>query len=251
MRFWICAVSLFLGLSALALAMVDPFEGVEARNRACKERNIEASKWVPKHDDGYVFPKVKVDEALKMMSSIEFPTKEKIDAAAEAFKNDPAAVFPKYVGLVVSDCMGLQMFLEKGLINTAVGLKPADRSLREKIASALKSIFQQTKYPTYISATMEGSMINYGIERGLWAKTKQGNVINYRAELKAETKEANEQTRLAWERLNKRMRGLNEAKATELLRKDQDFNRVAPSILKEMERAQVYQERLRKIAEGL
>ena len=226
------------------------FEGLDLRLKKCKDRNKEVAQWVDHKNGEDQIPSSKVESAFSILREISYPTEAQISAVYEELKKDPTEVFLKYSSLVNTDCSGLRLFLMKGLTHTASELKPADRGLRDKISAGLKEIFLKPKYSTYINATIEASLMDYGMSRGLWPPSQLNPLTAIRAELKAESKEVSRKTSIEWGRLNKKMDFSKPDQVSSMLKNSPDFLLVKPYLLSEAESAHAFFVRLRKIAES-
>lgn len=178
-------------LSSFAFAGVKTADGIWQRKglmEKCSEYQKEVNSWwgKVKNSSDLVMPKDKVERAFNLLDQIQFPSKEDLHVIRSALDSAFADNYLKWVEMAGANCSALYLPIGKSLINSV----KASPELKSRAGTKLKEILMANKYPTLLGASIDGVLMQYGVEHGLWKTPTSlpGDINKYRAELKQDVK---------------------------------------------------------------
>jgi hypothetical protein len=154
----------------------------------CSAYNAEIQYWwsaKDKSSDNRIIPSDKIDRALSILDSIQYPSDRDVQAIKSAIAGPLSGdTAEKYLAIAPSDCPPVRSSLGVALANAAAKT-PAKKVV---IAAALKKMINATKYPTFLDASIDALVTDKALGRGLWPS--DGSQKSELAELRKELKDS-------------------------------------------------------------
>lgn len=188
-----------------------------------------------------------LDKVLQLLDEIKSPSQKDIDIMLSALKTDLEDNLNSYMKLAISNCPMAHYNLAQLIFDFINDKKPTPADRKLALDRLKTSVFSATHYPVLITAAINASILESGVEKGIWLlpeaslKTLKETRVSLLAYNKTMEPKFNELHKLLEERGN----------SPKGLKKHKRFQELRGLFIEEATKAKEYLDRLKGFAEEL